>query len=95
MLDTPLFHCQKPLELPFSFEGFVMWTAKKGKNEFGRETGAEFNFDTMLMWDVGRTLAIAPKKFRLGIEYQSGAISLEILWIKQEQLVVDLRRVHR
>lgn len=57
-------------ELPFSFEGFAMWTAKKGKNEFGRETGAEFNLDTMIMWDVGRTFSMAPKKFRLGIEYQ-------------------------
>lgn len=57
-------------ETPFSFEGFTMWTAKKGTNEFGRKTGAEFNFDAQVMWDVGRTVFSAPKKFRIGIEYQ-------------------------
>lgn len=57
-------------ETPFSFEGFAMWTAKKGKNEYGRETGAEFNLDAQIMWDVGRTAFASPKKFRIGIEYQ-------------------------
>lgn len=58
------------LETPFSFEGFAMWTAKKGKNEFGKSTGAEFNLDAQVMWDVGRTVFSSPKKLRVGIEYQ-------------------------
>lgn len=57
-------------ESPFAFEGFASWTAKKGKNEFGKETGAEFNLDAQVMWDLGRSLSLSPKKMRVGIEYQ-------------------------
>ena len=55
---------------PFSFEGFAMWIAKKGKNEFNRDTRAEFNLDAQVMWDVGMTTFSTPKKFRVGIAYQ-------------------------
>ena len=50
--------------LPLSFEGFVNFIAKKGKDEFGAETAAETNFDGQIMYDI------VPKTFRIGIEYQ-------------------------
>lgn len=56
--------------LPFSWNGFVMWTASKGKNEYHKDTGAEFNLDTQLMWDVGYSLFDVDKTFKLGVQYQ-------------------------
>jgi hypothetical protein len=53
----------------FSFEGFANFIASKGKNEFGGDTAAETNIDMQVMYDVG-ALAGAPRKFKVGIEYQ-------------------------
>lgn len=53
----------------FSFEGFANFIASKGKNEFGGDTAAETNIDMQIMYDVG-ALAGAPRKFKVGIEYQ-------------------------
>lgn len=54
----------------FSFEGYLNWIGAKGKNEFGGKTSAEFNIDTMVMYDLSRHVGAKPKTFRLGLEYQ-------------------------
>jgi nucleoside-specific outer membrane channel protein Tsx len=56
--------------LPLSFEGFANFIAAKGKNEFGNDTAAETNIDMQVMYDVGAALGGAPKKFKVGLEYQ-------------------------
>jgi hypothetical protein len=55
---------------PFSFEGFALYIASKGKNEFGGGTKPETNFDAQIMLDVG-TVTGGPKgTFKVGLEYQ-------------------------
>jgi len=56
-------------ESGFSFEGFVLFIAAKGKDEFGAQTKPETNFDGQVMYDVGRL--VGPKNtFKVGLEYQ-------------------------
>lgn len=55
---------------PFSFEGYALWIASKGTNEFGGQTVAETNIDMEIMLDVG-AVSNGPKgKFKVGFEYQ-------------------------
>jgi nucleoside-specific outer membrane channel protein Tsx len=56
--------------LPLSFEGFANFISAKGKNEFGKDTAAETNIDMQVMYDVGAAMGGAPKKFKVGLEYQ-------------------------
>jgi nucleoside-specific outer membrane channel protein Tsx len=56
--------------LPLSFEGFALFIAPKGKDEFGGNTKAETNIDAQVMLDVGAVLGGAPKTFKAGLEYQ-------------------------
>ncbi len=53
-----------------AFEGYLNWIAAKGKNEFGGNTSAEFNFDGMLMYDVSPLVKAEPKTLRVGVGYQ-------------------------
>jgi nucleoside-specific outer membrane channel protein Tsx len=55
---------------PLSFEGFANFIDSKGKDEFGGATAPEVNIDAQLMYDVGAAMGGAPKKFKLGVEYQ-------------------------
>jgi hypothetical protein len=55
---------------PVSFNGYALFIASKGKNEFGGPTAAETHIDATLMADVG-LLAGGPKKtFLLGLGYE-------------------------
>jgi hypothetical protein len=56
--------------LPLSFEGFGLWIAAKGKDEFGGATVAEVNFDAEVMLDVGKATGGTPNQFKVGLEYQ-------------------------
>lgn len=55
--------------LPLSFEGYALWIASKGKNEFGGKTSPEFHVDTKLMYDVS-TLVGTKNVFKVGAEYE-------------------------
>jgi len=59
-----------PLGKSFDYEGYLNVIAPKGKDESGRNTGAEINWDSQVMWDLSSAWAGPPKMFRLGIEYQ-------------------------
>jgi hypothetical protein len=55
----------------FSFEGFLLNIASKGRDEFGNQTKPETNFDAQIMLDVGMVTGAAPKgTFKVGFEYQ-------------------------
>lgn len=56
--------------LPLSYEGFLLWIAPKGTNEFGGSTATETNFDSELMLDVGRVMGGPKGTFKVGFEYQ-------------------------
>lgn len=54
----------------WAFEGFADWIASKGKDEFGGDTAAEFNFDGQVMYDVGAPMGMGKGKLKAGVEYQ-------------------------
>jgi hypothetical protein len=58
------------LKVPISYEGFGLWIAAKGANEFGGPTAAETNIDTELMFDLSALFGAPAKTFRVGPEYQ-------------------------
>ncbi|MFU8927843.1 outer envelope protein [Acinetobacter puyangensis] len=57
-------------DTPLSFEGFALWIADKGKNEYGGDTKAETNIDAMVMYDLSSLVGKKDKTFRAGFEYQ-------------------------
>jgi nucleoside-specific outer membrane channel protein Tsx len=57
-------------KIPVSYEGFALWIAAKGTNEFGGPTAAETNIDTELMFDLSALFGAPAKTFRVGPEYQ-------------------------
>lgn len=59
-----------PLTPLLSFEGFANLIDSKGKDEVGRDTGAETNIDMQVMLDVGAAMGKAKNTFRVGLEYQ-------------------------
>ncbi len=59
-----------PLGSLVAFEGFANFIGAKGKDEVGRDTGAETNIDMQLMVDVGALAGSAKNTFRVGVEYQ-------------------------
>jgi len=56
--------------LPLSLNGYALWIASKGKNEFGGDTAAETHLDAALMWDVGTTFGGPKHTFLVGLEYE-------------------------
>jgi hypothetical protein len=54
----------------FSFEGFALFIASKGKDEFGGQTKPETNFDGQIMLDVGKITGGPKGTFKIGLEYQ-------------------------
>jgi hypothetical protein len=54
----------------FSFEGFALYIASKGKDEFGGQTKPETNFDAQIMLDVGAVTGGPKGTFKVGFEYQ-------------------------
>ena len=57
-------------QLPLSFEGYALWIASKGKNEYGGKTSPETNIDAMLMYDLSSFWGKPNKTLRAGFEYQ-------------------------
>jgi hypothetical protein len=55
---------------PVSYEGFFLWIASKGTNEFGGPTKPEINWDSEIMLDVGRVVGGPKGVFKVGFEYQ-------------------------
>jgi nucleoside-specific outer membrane channel protein Tsx len=53
-----------------SFEGYALWIAEKGKDEFGGKTAPEFHIDTKLMYDLGATVGMDKNTFKVGAEYE-------------------------
>lgn len=53
-----------------SFEGYALWIATKGTNEFGGKTAPEFHLDTKLMYDVGTVMGMSKNTFKVGAEYE-------------------------
>jgi nucleoside-specific outer membrane channel protein Tsx len=56
--------------LPVSYEGYALYIAAKGTNEFGGPTAPETNIDSELMFDLSSVFGAAKKTFRIGLEYQ-------------------------
>lgn len=54
----------------FSYEGFLLWIAAKGKDEFGNGTAPELNFDSQVMYDASGWVHAPKGKFKVGVEYQ-------------------------
>jgi nucleoside-specific outer membrane channel protein Tsx len=54
----------------WGFDGYVEFIAGKGRDETGRNTGPETNFDAQLMYDIGSRFGQKPHRFRVGFEYQ-------------------------
>lgn len=55
---------------PLSFEGYALWIAQKGDDEFGGKTKAETNIDAMVMYDLSTLVGKKDKTLRIGAEYQ-------------------------
>ncbi len=56
--------------LPLSFEGYALFIAAKGKDEFGNNTAAETNIDVKLMYDASALVNASKNKFKVGVGYQ-------------------------
>lgn len=56
--------------LPLSFEGYALWIADKGKNEFGGKTAPEFHIDTKIMYDLGSNIGLGKNSLKIGAEYE-------------------------
>jgi len=56
--------------VPLAYEGFAVYIASKGTNEFGGPTAPETNWDSQLMYDLSPVFGAGPKTFRVGYEYQ-------------------------
>ncbi len=56
--------------LPLSFNGYALWIASKGRNEFGGPTSAETHIDATLMWDVGTYVGTPKHTLLVGLEYE-------------------------
>ncbi|MBV8464790.1 MAG: outer envelope protein [Burkholderiales bacterium] len=51
--------------VPLSFNGYMVWIASKGRNEFGGPTAPETHFDGEVMYTVD-----SDKHFKVGLEYE-------------------------
>lgn len=56
--------------LPLSFDGYALWIAEKGKNEFGGKTAPEFHIDAKLMYDIGSSIGLGKNALKVGAEYE-------------------------
>ncbi|SDH92216.1 outer envelope protein [Propionivibrio dicarboxylicus] len=56
--------------LPLSFEGYALFIASKGKDEFGVDTASETNVDAKLMYDASGIVGVRKNTFKVGAEYQ-------------------------
>jgi nucleoside-specific outer membrane channel protein Tsx len=56
--------------LPLSFNGYALWIASKGTNEFGGGTAPETHVDMTLMYDVGLAAGLGKHVALVGVEYE-------------------------
>lgn len=56
--------------LPLSFEGYALYLASYGRDEFGANGKPETHIDAQLMWDAGATLGMAQRTLRVGLQYE-------------------------
>lgn len=56
--------------LPLSFEGYALFIASKGKDEFGVDTASETNIDAKLMYDASPFFGARKNAVKIGAEYQ-------------------------
>lgn len=56
--------------LPLSFNGYALYIASKGKNEFGGATAPETHVDMQLMLDVGQLAGTAKGALKVGLGYE-------------------------
>jgi len=56
--------------LPLSFDGYALFIAAKGKNEFGGNTAAETNIDMKLMYDASSVVSASKNTLKVGVGYQ-------------------------
>ena len=58
------------LDLPLSFNGYALFIAAKGKDEFGTQTAPETHLDADLMLDAGSLVGLSKKTWLVGVEYE-------------------------
>ena len=58
------------LDLPLSFNGYALFIAAKGKDEFGGQTAPESHLDADLMLDAGSLVGLSKKTWLVGVEYE-------------------------
>jgi nucleoside-specific outer membrane channel protein Tsx len=56
--------------LPLSFEGYALYIASKGANEFGGATKPETHVDMKLMADVGSFMGMGKNTLKAGVAYE-------------------------
>ena len=56
--------------LPLSFNGYALFIASKGTNEFGGPTAPETHVDMDLMLDAGSLVGLSKKTALIGVEYE-------------------------
>ena len=59
-----------PLSDLFSFNGYALYIASKGTNEFGGPTAPETHVDMSLMFDAGAAMSGPKHTFLVGVEYE-------------------------
>lgn len=59
-----------PGSLPLSFEGYALYIAGKGTNEFGGATKPETHVDLKLMADVGAMTGLGKNTLKAGVGYE-------------------------
>lgn len=59
-----------PVADDLAFEGYAQFIAPKGVDEVGNKTVAETIIDMQLMYDIGNTMGLGKKTFKVGFEYQ-------------------------
>ncbi len=78
--DTPRYHYKTHPALDtawgiqlghgLSFEGYGLWIASKGKDEFGGDTAPETHIDAKLMYNITSLYDAKKNTFKVGFEYE-------------------------
>ena len=58
------------MDLPLTFNGYALFIAAKGKDEFGAQTAPETHIDADLMLDAGSLAGLSKKTWLIGVEYE-------------------------
>ena len=58
------------MDLPLTFNGYALFIAAKGRDEFGAQTAPETHIDADLMLDAGALAGLSKKTWLIGVEYE-------------------------